>query len=266
MLRKQDIMENIFLGEMNMDEVKAFFKKGGDTVIVPIGTTEQHGPHLPYLTDTLIPFEVAKRAAKRMGALVAPPLPYGMSQGHRGFPGIIYLSGKTLTSVLEELALSLADSGFRRIIFVNGHYCNDQPLFVAVNDATANPNLPKGTRVYGITYWNVMSPEVLERYLSWKAGWHANIGETSAVLAVNENLVNMKSAPVEWPDMGEDTTTLNMSAAQSSGFFLVTKSGIWGDARKSTKQLGDEFIDDAAKGLAEKVAKYQKTYEKNRKD
>ena len=259
-------MEDIFLGEMNMAEVRAFFKKGGDTIIVPIGTTEQHGPHLPYLTDTLIPFEIAKRAAKKMGALVAPPLPYGMSQGHRGFPGIIWVSGKTLAALLEEVAISLADSGFKRIIFVNGHYCNDQPLFVAVNDTTSNPNLTKGTRVYGVTYWNVMSPKVVERYLSWKAGWHANIGETSAVLAVNERLVDMKSAPVEWPVKEEDTALLNISAPENAGFFIITKSGIWGDARKSTKKLGDEFIDDAAAGLVEKITKFQKLYEKNRRD
>ena len=177
--------------------------------------------------------------------------------------GIIWLSGRTLTAVLEDVAMSLADSGFRRIIFVNGHYCNDQPLFVAVNDTTSNPNLPKGTSVYGVTYWNVMSEKVLQRYLSWKAGWHTNIGETSAVLAVDEKLVNMDNAPVEWPDKGEDTALLNMDASQNAGFFLVTKSGIWGDARKSTKKLGDEFIDDAAAGLVEKVAKYQKLYEKN---
>lgn len=259
-------MEDVFLGEMNMAEVSAYFKKGGDTIIVPIGTTEQHGPHLPYLTDTLIPFEIAKRAAKKLGALVAPPLPYGLSQGHKGFPGIIWLSGRTLTAVLEDVAVSLAKSGFKRIIFVNGHYCNDQPLFVAVADTTSNPDLPKGTRVFGVTYWNVMSQAVLERYLSWKAGWHANIGETSAVLAVNEKIVNMKNAPVEWPDLGEDTATLNISAAQTGNFFLITKSGIWGDARRSTKKLGDEFIDDAAKGLVEKITKYQKTYEKNRRD
>lgn len=254
-------MEKVYLGEMNLVEVREYLRKG-DTVIVPIGTTEQHGPHLPYLTDMLIPLEVAKRAAKKMKALVASPLPYGLSQAHYGFPGIIWLSGKTLISVLEDVALSLAKTGFRRIIFVNGHYCNDQPLFVAITDVTASPELPKGTNVYGITYWNVMSPKMAEKYLSWKVGWHANIGETSAILAIDDKIVDMHRAPVEWPKVGEETATLNISATQTGGWHLVSKTGIWGDARKASKKLGEQFLEDISNGLVKTIASYEKTYGK----
>ncbi len=254
-------MEKVYLGEMNLVDVREYLKKG-DTIIVPIGTTEQHGPHLPYLTDTLIPLEVAKRAAKKMKALVASPLPYGLSQAHYGFPGIIWLSGKTLISVLEDVALSLAKTGFRRIIFVNGHYCNDQPLFVAITDVTASPELPKGTNVYGITYWNVMSPKMAEKYLSWRVGWHANIGETSAILAIDDKIVDMRRAPVEWPKVGEDTATLNISATQTGGWHLVSKTGIWGDARKASKKLGEQFLEDISNGLVKTIANYEKTYGK----
>ena len=105
-------MTKVFLGEMNLEEVENYMKTSVPTVIVPIGTTEQHGGHLPYLTDTLIPTEVAQRVAKKINALVAPALPYGLSQGHIGFPGIIWLSGTTLIALIEELAINLSKSGF----------------------------------------------------------------------------------------------------------------------------------------------------------
>jgi creatinine amidohydrolase len=135
-------------------------------------------------------------------------------------------------------------------------------LFVAITDVTANPELPKETSVYGITYWNVMSPKVAEKYLSWKAGWHANIGETSAVLAIDEKIVDMRRAPVEWPKVGEDTTTLNISASQTGGWPLVSKTGIWGDARKASRKLGEEFLQDISDGLVKTIAKYERTYGK----
>ncbi len=258
-MKMVDRMDKVYLGEMNLSDVREFFKKG-DTIFVPIGTTEQHGPHSPYATDMLIPFEVTKRAARKMGALVAPPLAYGLSQSHKGFPAIIWLSGKTLTAVIGDVAMSLAIGGFKRIVFVNGHYCNDQPLFVAITDTTNDPNLPRGTKIYGITYWNVMSPKVGAKYLSWRAGWHANIGETSAILAIDEKFVDMSKAPVEWPAVEEDISLLNISAAQTGGFYAATKSGIWGDARKSTKRLGEEFLEDIANGLVRTLARYEKNY------
>jgi creatinine amidohydrolase len=105
-----------------------------------------------------------------------------------------------------------------------------------------------------------MSPKVAAKYLSWKAGWHANIGETSAILAIDEKLVDMSKAPVEWPAVEEDTSLLNISAPLTGSFYQMTKSGIWGDARKSTKELGEEFLEDIADGLVRTLAKYEKNY------
>ena len=255
-------MSKVLLGEMNLEDVRQFFKKG-DTAIVPIGTTEQHGPHLPYLTDTLIPTEIAERVAGKIGAAVAPALPYGLSQSHIGFPGIIWLSGKTLVSVIEEVALSLAQSGFRRIVFINGHYCNDQPLFVGITDATNNPKLPKGTRIYGLTYWNTMEEKALDNYLSWKAGWHANIGETSAVLAINSKIVDMTKAVAEWPKVKKNTPALNIMAQQSSVFGTYSKSGVWGDGTKASRKLGEKFLREITDGVVATIKTYEASFLKD---
>src|SRR5437870_10653971 len=113
----------IFLGEMTNPEVEAFLKTH-QTVIIPTGATEQHGPHGPLLTDVLIPQEVARRVAPRIGALVAPPINYALSYPHVGFTGMVHIRIPTFMALVAALCASFAASGFRRIIFLHGHCDN----------------------------------------------------------------------------------------------------------------------------------------------
>ena len=113
----------VFLGEMTNPEVEEFLKTR-HTVIVPTGATEQHGPHGPLLTDVLIPQEVARRIAPTIGAVVAPPINYALSYPHVGFTGLVHVRISTFMALIEDLCASFATSGFKRIIFLNGHYDN----------------------------------------------------------------------------------------------------------------------------------------------
>ena len=99
----------VFLGEMTNPEVEAFLKTH-HTVIIPTGATEQHGPHAPLLTDVLIPNEIARRIAPRIGAVVAPPLNYTLSYPHVGFTGLVYLRIPTFMAMIEDLCASFAAS------------------------------------------------------------------------------------------------------------------------------------------------------------
>src|SRR5262249_25541232 len=108
---------SVFLGELTLTQVDEYLDGGNDLVLVPTGSTEQHGPHSPLSTDVIIPTEVCRRVASRVGALVAPSVNYGISAGHRGFRGLAYLSGPTFMAVVEDVAFSLAEAGFRRIVF-----------------------------------------------------------------------------------------------------------------------------------------------------
>ena len=85
--------KTVFLGEMTNPEIEAHLAASGPNplVMIPIGSTEQHGPHGPLLTDTFIPTEVCRRVAGQIGALVAPSVPYGLSYPHKGFTGVVYL-------------------------------------------------------------------------------------------------------------------------------------------------------------------------------
>src|SRR5256886_11332166 len=113
----------VFFGEITNPEVEAFLKKH-HTIIVPTGATEQHGPHAPLLTDVLIPQEIARRAAPRVGALVAPPINYALSYPHVGFTGLVHIRIQTFMAVIEDLCVSFASVRFKRIVFLNGHYDN----------------------------------------------------------------------------------------------------------------------------------------------
>ena len=131
----------VFLGEMTDPEVEAFLRDH-HTVIVPTGSTEQHGPHGPLLTDALIPQEVARRVAPSVGALVAPSINYSLSYPHVGFTGVVHIRIPTFMSLIEDLCASLASIGFRRIVFLNGHY--DNTYAIAYACANAADRLPAG--------------------------------------------------------------------------------------------------------------------------
>ena len=124
----------VFLGEMTSPEVEAFLVDH-DTVIVPTGSTEQHGPHGPLLTDVLVPQEVARRVAPRVGAVVAPPINYGLSYPHVGFTGLVHIRIPTFMALVEDLCASLSSIGFRRIAFLNGHYDNTYAIAYACANA-----------------------------------------------------------------------------------------------------------------------------------
>src|SRR5262245_20232165 len=113
----------VLLGEMTNPEVEAFLKDHR-SVIVPTGATEQHGPHAPLITDVLIPNEIARRIAPRIGAVVAPPINYALSYPHVGFTGLVHIRIPTFMALIEDLCVAFASSGFKRIIFLNGHYDN----------------------------------------------------------------------------------------------------------------------------------------------
>ena len=100
----------VFLGEMTNPEVEAFLRDH-QTVIVPTGSTEQHGPHGPLLTDVLVPTEVARRVAPRVGALVAPPINYALSYPHAGFTGVVHVRIPTFMALIEDLCASARHDG-----------------------------------------------------------------------------------------------------------------------------------------------------------
>ena len=251
----------VFLGEMTDPEVVAFLRDH-DTVIVPTGSTEQHGPHAPLLTDALIPTEVARRAAPRVGAVVAPTINYSLSYPHAGFTGLVHIRIPTFMALVEDLCVSLASIGFRRIVFLNGHY--DNTYAIAYACANAAGRLPDGTRAFPVNYWDGMTLEQAAVFFDPTNGLHANKGETSAVLALNPDLVDMDAANVEFPPFPEVTSPAPVHTA----FFFsspgsvnrATRSGTWGDARESSAEFGERYLAVVTEATIRMLDDIERTY------
>ena len=203
----------VFLGEMTSPEVEAFLREH-QTVIVPTGSTEQHGPHGPLLTDALVPTEVARRVAPRVGAVVAPPINYGLSYPHVGFTGLVHIRIPTFMALVEDVCASLASIGFRRIVFLNGHY--DNTYAIAYACANVAERLPAGTRAFPVNYWDGMTAEEAGEYFGPSAGLHANKAETSAVMAINADLVDLEHANAEMPPFPRSRRRLRSTPRSSS--------------------------------------------------
>jgi creatinine amidohydrolase len=249
----------VFLGEMTNPEVEAFLRDH-DTVIVPVGSTEQHGPHGPLLTDVLVPQEVARRVAPRVGAVVAPSINYALSYPHAGFVGVVHIRIATFMSLIEDVAVSLATAGFRRIVFLNGHY--DNTYAIAYACAAARDRLPDGTVTFPINYWDGMSAEEAAEFFGPETGLHANRGETSAVLAINPDLVDMERANAEMPPFPEVASPAPVHTAfffsAPGSVHRATHSGTWGDARESTAEFGERYltvVSDATVRMLDDVAR-----------
>ena len=234
----------VFLGEMTNREVEAFLESH-HTVIVPTGATEQHGPHGPLATDVLIPQEVARRVAPQIGAVVAPPISYALSYPHVGFTGLVHIRIPTFMALIADLCASFAASGFRRIIFLNGHYDNTYAIAYACADAA--DRMPKGVQAFPINYWDGLTADEVAEFSGLKNGLHANAAETSAVLAIDRDLVDLEHANAEFPPFPE--FTVNMAPVHTAFFFSspgsvhrATASGTWGDARRATPEMGERYI------------------------
>ena len=242
----------VFLGEMTNPEIERHLADRGDKsmVLIPIGSFEQHGPSGPVLTDTFIPTEVCRRVALQTGAVVAPSVPYGLSYPHKGFTGVVYLRMSTFAALVEDLSLQFATMGFKRIVFVNGHY--DNTYAIAYACASAGETLPPGVRAYVINYWDGMAPEVAGQFMGADQGLHANKGEISGVMAVNPDYVDMDNATSEMPPFPEVS---NVGAVHTAFFFSspgsvyrATHSGAWGDAREASVEFGQRYLDAVTEG------------------
>lgn len=201
---------------------------------VPLGSTEQHGPHLPLGTDTLVACALADRlAAARPDVVVAPALPYGSSGEHAGFPGTLSIGQEALTSVIVELVRS-AD-GFRGVVLISGHGGNAEPLSRAAATLAS-----EGRRVLP---W---SPSV--------AGGDAHAGrtETSLLLALAPALVR---APAIEPG---DTRPLEelLPELRAGGVAAVSANGVLGDPSGADAGEGERLLDALAADLVRAVTRW----------
>jgi creatinine amidohydrolase len=253
----------VFLGEMTNPEVEAFLK-AHHTVIIPTGATEQHGPHAPLLTDVIIPNEIARRIAPEIGAVVAPPINYALSYPHVGFTGLVHIRIPTFMSMIEDLCVAFANSGFKRIIFLNGHY--DNTYAIAYACANAADKIGKDVKAFPVNYWDALTADEIAEFSGLKNGLHANLAETSAVMAIDPKLVDLERANAEFPPFPEYTIP-NTGAVHTAFFFTApgsvywaTKTGTWGDARKSNPEAGERYLQAGVRSTLAVLDNIERTF------
>ncbi|MCX5495560.1 creatininase family protein [Kaistia dalseonensis] len=178
--------------ELSWEEIAALREGGIDMAILPVGATEQHGPHLPTGVDTLSATAVAEGVSARTGIPVLPALPYGCSPGHSDkWPGTLSLRPETLAALVLEIAGWLCRSGFTRLVLLNGHVTNWAPLRCALENIRAD--LPD-MRIALRSIWEI-SADVRAIYeYDGGTNWHANDAETSLMLHLRPELVDLAKA------------------------------------------------------------------------
>ncbi len=181
-------------------EVEAYLKRSRG-VVVPLGSTEQHGPSGLIGTDALCATAIAEGLAERADALLAPPITLGAAQFNLGFAGTISARASTLIALIEDYVRSLARHGFERIYFLNGHGGNLAPAKAAFQDLYGEYSLAGGRtalRMRVRSWWELPSVDRMRRELfgDWE-GMHATPSEVAITQALYPALV--APAPKEPP-------------------------------------------------------------------
>jgi len=224
-------------------------------VVLPVAAVEQHGPHLPVYTDSMIVQAVLTRALEsrpddgRVWAL--PTQVYGKSNEHTGFAGTFGLSGETLARVLKEIAHGVQASGLRRLMFLNGHGGNPEILDYVARDVRAELGLLCFTAHpfrFGLAR-DIIS-DVEGGY-----GIHGGEGETSVVLALAPELVHPDAYTPELPPVRQYLRRYTLKGAASFGWLTrdLSVSGTIGDPRAATAQKGQAILDAEARLVAELI-------------
>lgn len=229
------------LEQMTTYDVQAYLKHK-KTIIIPFGSTEQHGPHLPIATDTLIAEAIAKEAGKRSQTIVAPVTPLGFSPGlHPHFAGTITLQAVTYIHVIQDILRSLHNAGFSDFLLLTGHGLNYSPLKTALLDFLNTAN----ARALVMGYWEF---EELQPLIEPGDGVHCTILETALMLHLYSDFVDMSKSFDEYKKarflLGADYMK------------QISASGIIAETTKATAEKGERYFNAVIAGMVRVLATF----------
>ncbi|MEM1567149.1 MAG: creatininase family protein [Thermofilaceae archaeon] len=233
-------MSEIRLSNLTWREAESYFSRS-DVAILPVGSTEQHGPQNPLGTDHLIAYALALEAGKRTGTLVLPPIPFGVSVHHSRFPGTVWVREEVFKEYVRDVIASLASHGVRKVVVVNGHGGNLHALL-----SLARELREKGVLVVVYQWWTL--PE-LEKYFPSEELGHAAAVETSLNLYLHGEAVKMEAAVDEEPKkLPTDGVAYFPEYTHDR-----TGSGVFGVARTATREKGEKVFNIAVGALVKLI-------------
>ena len=213
-------------------DLRKRIKQKKQIAIIPVGSIEQHGPHLPISTASDIFTEISLRFSKKIDGILLPTINYGISDEHFPFFNLS-VKKSTLSKMLDDICGSLIKNGISRILIINGHYGNLDSL----KDFERKKKKSRKIKVF--SYWKYMDREFD----------HAGNVETSIMLAISKN-VKMNNAKKGFQTDGmskQEISKINRLAQKS--FPKVTGNGVWGDPTKSSAKLGRKIINEVVNNL-----------------
>jgi len=233
-----DTRRPFYLPHLSWDEVQEYLKTS-DMVIVPVGSMEQHGRHLPLCSDIVQATEICLRIGQRARVLVAPSVLAGVSEHHLAFPGTISLSPETFEAVLYETTQSLIAHGFRRIIYYTGHGGN----YTSVSNVAFRIN--RDTAALAIDLGRVEFPEPDPKIAALKGDSHAGVEETSMMLLLAPGLVRMDRAAnpnVTYPPLAAEIMAKADSTSKGALLDALLFQPLRSGKQSSTRELTDNGV------------------------
>jgi len=222
--------------------------------VLPVGTIEQHGPHLPLLTDVITATEMSRRAVERISdqAILMPSVYYAFNEHHLDFPGTIAVEGPTFINYVTDIGRSLAHHGFRKILIVNGHGSNVPFLDIAARNITN-----KTEAICAMApWWNLVPRELLAelRESAFPGGMaHGCELETSVLLYLCGDLVQMDKAEPDFPVQRSEYFYWDLQSPSpvffQEFFSRYSRTGTLGDPTKATRAKGERFVEAVVQRL-----------------
>ena len=241
---------------LTAEELRARATQGA-LAILPVASTEQHGPHLATGVDDVLCAEVCRRAGRMLvqrgiPVVVAPTLWVGLAEHHVAFGGSFTLSLSTYHALLRDLCRSILRAGFQKIVIVNGHGGNMSALNALTVDLTRELDAPIATTTYFL-----LADEAFAAILEdQSAVLHACEAETSMMMAVRPDLVREARLGEAYGGTGSENAraVLNPPIHRWRSFTEITPTGVIGDARRASAEKGERLTQAAAEGLAGRLA------------
>lgn len=218
-----------------------------DAAILPLGSTEQHGDHLPFSTDTLIVEHISSIVSQKAKMFLLPSIFYGVSYEHHPLFNIS-LDYNVLVDLISNISHSLAKQGIKRMFVINGHHGN-LGLLQYIGQNLFTKYRIESNFFYFINYWQLLDQKFD----------HAGEVETSLMLAINPDLVNMQLSKQGFDIKNEGDEEffkkgLNMSINNPGGFIKFTNNGVWGNPQKSSAEQGHEMLCQIIEKIVKLVA------------
>lgn len=256
-------------GKLSWEEVRDADKDR--VVILNVSATEDHGPHMPLDTDTVLGMAVANGVAAKapQDVLVMPPIAYGFNEHHKDFPGVIWIQPETLIAFVTDVTKSLAHHGFRRILLLNSHGSNHPVLDLAARKTV----IETGIICVSASYWNLCADRINAVRKS-DIGGIAHAGEFEAAMYkyLHPEMVHLEKA-TEQNLHNPDSKFFNLDLARGGGKAMlmrwwseVSPDGTMGDPTVADAETGKAFLEAAIEETTELVQEIKRLPILQRKD